>query len=251
MADSSLAHIVFLLLSAFCMLVLENLSAEAVVLRNQKKPPGYDHQNPPAIISHYAPSFAQTSPPPVPASGELSAELIDSGFFDLSRTMGPSASPLFGGTTIGPAPSDSPPQPSSEAFQNMMTTHLLPHMVRSGEFLEQNFNTFLDSMNDSSSLRTIYFNSLQLQFSFRHTIINALGEMEQDPAALDPLAYIDNSDSLGLIPEDTGRSAISAKIPSRSLVQQFLDNIKSIGTLLLSLVVVCYLLIHYVISKYI
>ncbi|WP_321392640.1 hypothetical protein [Emcibacter sp.] len=113
---------------------------------------------------------------------------------------------------------------------------------------EQNIGSFLENMNDSPTLKTIYFNSRQLQFNFQSKLANEIGDLVGDDLSLDHRLFQDNSDSLG----GNGISSQSARYShGMPLLDQIMDSLQSLGAIIILFFALIYLAFRYVLNKYV
>ncbi|WP_417317481.1 hypothetical protein [Emcibacter sp.] len=113
---------------------------------------------------------------------------------------------------------------------------------------EQNIGAFLENLNDSPALKTIYFNSQQLKFTVQSTIANEFGDFLNDDMPLDKRLFMDNSDRL------VGTSAISREVNysgSRPLFDQVMESLQSLGAIIILFFALIYLAFRYVLNKYV
>ena len=113
---------------------------------------------------------------------------------------------------------------------------------------EQNIGSFLENLNDSPTLKTIYFNSQQLKFNFQSKIVNEFGEMISEEMPLDPRLFMDNSDALGV--NAVSSSSSSGYVGTRSLKDQILESLQSLGVIIILFFALIYLSFRYVLNKY-
>ncbi|MFC7049549.1 hypothetical protein [Emcibacter nanhaiensis] len=112
---------------------------------------------------------------------------------------------------------------------------------------EQNIGSFLENLNDSPTLKTIYFNSQQLKFNFQSKFVNEFGELVGDEMPLDKRLFMDNSDALGI----TASSSTSrGYIGGRSLVDQIVESLQSLAAIIILFFALIYLSFRYVLNKY-